>query len=90
MSKTAYFNRFELTLPDECVAECYHQGACDDDVEKWACELAIDIDPELIRAELKECGAWSEEELQDNNQNVRRILWIAAGNIQEELSENER
>ena len=41
------------------------------------------IDPEALRKELRECGAWSDEELADHKQNLQRILWIAAGDIVE-------
>lgn len=82
--KWATFNRFEFEMPDEAVADCHHQGACDEDVEYWAKRIPCTIDPELIRAELKEQGAWDTEELADDAQNWRRILWIAAGNIQDE------
>ena len=34
-----------------------------------------------LRAELKEYGAWSEEELADHEANLDRILWLACGNI---------
>ena len=42
------------------------------------------IDPELIRQELSEYGAWSEEELADDDANWQRILWLGANDISEE------
>ncbi|MBK7823029.1 MAG: hypothetical protein IPJ61_18770 [Tessaracoccus sp.] len=48
------------------------------------------IDPEKIRAELKEHGAWDAAELADDNANRERIIWIAAGNITEDLAERGR
>lgn len=81
---TAYFERFVVEMPDEAVDACHHQGACDADVEHWAPLIKIDATPDAIRAELKEYGTWSAEELQDDEQNKRRIVWIAAGNIQDE------
>lgn len=68
---------------------CSHSGQCDDDVKYLSCLPVIrrqiaKIPPEQIAAELKEYGAWDEQELQDHDQNIQRILWIAACNISEE------
>lgn len=84
--KTAYFNRFTLEMPDECVSECSHSGACDDDVDYWSIRLLRppEITPDKLAAELKEYGAWDADELADDSANWRRIIWIAAGQIQEE------
>jgi hypothetical protein len=80
----ATFNRFEFQLPADCVADCHHQGACDADVEHWQGRVDLsDIPDEALAAELKEYGAWSAEELADRQANERRILWIAAGDIQD-------
>jgi len=48
------------------------------------------IGPDAIRAELAEYGAWDDAELSDDAENRERIVWIAAGNIQEELYERKR
>lgn len=87
--KTALFNRFEIELPSECVRDCSHSGSCDEDVQLWLKEIQINIDPETLRSELREYGAWSAEELSDHHANLGRILWIAAGNIREEEKEVE-
>lgn len=81
---TAYFNRFTIDLADQAVRDCSHQGECDDDVAYWEPQIKIDATPDAIRAELKEYGAWDAEELADDEANRRRIVWIAAGKIQEE------
>lgn len=84
-TQTAVFNRFELTLPVEAAEACHHQGSCGDDVAHW--QYKIDrpetLTPEILKAELKEYGAWDDEELADDAANWRRIIWLAAGNIQE-------
>jgi hypothetical protein len=94
--KTAYFNRFSIDLPDAAVADCHHQGACDSDVAHWAgaewqgatriprIARPDTLTPEILAAELKEYGAWDAEELADDDANWQRIIWLAAGNIQEE------
>lgn len=81
----ASFNRFEFQMPAEAVESCHHQGTCDSDVEYWApkIERPASITPEILAAELKEYGAWTAEELADDAQNWRRIIWIAAADIQE-------
>lgn len=85
---TAYFERFTLELPDAAVVDCYHQGACDEDVDFWSSRITRheEITPEKLAAELKEYGAWDEEELSDDQANWKRLIWIAAGNIQEEMA----
>lgn len=88
----ASFNRFEFQMPAEAVSDCSHQGSCDEDVAHWQSRIArpAAITPEALRAELKEYGAWDEPELADDDANWRRIIWIAAGNIQDEKHETER
>jgi len=85
---TAYFNRFTLDMPDEAVLDCSHQGQCDDDVAHWSSKIQrpADITAETLRAELKEYGAWDSDELNDDEQNWQRLIWIAAGNIKEEYA----
>jgi hypothetical protein len=45
------------------------------------------ISVDAIRAELKEYGAWDDEVLADDAQNQKRIVWIAAGNITDNIKE---
>jgi hypothetical protein len=89
----ASFNRFEIRLPGQCVIDCSHSGQCDEDVESWVERIKAQIEsdsfllkplPNLIRAELKEYGAWSADELTNDEQNFRRLIWIAAGNISDD------
>ena len=81
---TAYFNRFELEIPEDSVDDCSHPGPCDDDVASWVDEVDWDqVAPTEIRAELGEYGAWDDDELSNDAANRRRILWLAAGNISE-------
>lgn len=90
--KTAYFNRFSLDLPDDAIGDCSHQGSCDADVEHWSARIArpSDISQEALRAELKEYGAWDPDELSDDAANWLRIVWLAAGNIQDDQCEQNR
>ena len=86
----ALFNRFEIRIPGQAVMDCSHSGPCDDDVEHWApkvmAQAQVDNFPNKptaakIRAELKEYGAWDADELEDDDANWRRLVWIAACNI---------
>lgn len=81
--------RIEIQLTLAEAQSMSHQGQCDEDVKagskqpKIARQLAK-IDPAVLRSELKEYGAWNDEELSDHEQNLQRILWLAAGDIVEE------
>jgi len=65
-----------------------HQGQCIDDVRELLNDRKITrqletIGPDKIRDELREYGAWDDEELANDLDNSERIVWIAAGNIVE-------
>lgn len=67
---------------------CSHQGSCDSDVAAMLKrpEIAFQFDTlgaEVIRDGLRESGAWDSEELQDDEQNRARALWMAACDIRE-------
>lgn len=92
----AYFNYIgSIELPEDVVKACSHPGQCDEDVKNCMelpevkAELS-EIEPEQLRKELREYGAWDDEELKDHQTNLERILWIAAGNIQDEQHEQEK
>ena len=89
-TKIAYFNYIDgIELPEDVARMCSHSGNCDEDCRRCMelpevkNELAR-IDPEQLRKELREYGAWNEKELSNHSDNLMRILWIAAGNIQDE------
>lgn len=86
----ASFSRFELKLTKKQALQGSHQGECHQDVKDLSDVPAIrrqldKIPADDIRAELKEYGAWDETELSDNDENRIRILWIACGNIREDI-----
>lgn len=91
-TRIAAFNRFELPMPKDCACDCHHQGVCDEDVAYWAKELdrPKNITPELLKAELKEYGAWDNEQLNDDSANWERLIWIAAGNLQEDTCKHDK
>lgn len=90
-TKAAYFNYIgSIELPIAVINACSHSGDCTNDIQECMqlpeirAELA-EIDPDQLRMELKEYGAWDEEQLADHNANLERILWLAAGNIKDEM-----
>jgi len=85
---TVYFERGELCLPVEALESCYHPGPCDDDNEYWEKEIdwqSQNMNAEDIRNELSEISDW---DVSNDLLNRQRILWIAAGNWQNERDEN--
>lgn len=82
----ASFNHFELRLPGAAVMGCSHSGQCDADVAHYApqTERPARCTAQALRDELREYGAWDDNELQDDTANWQRIIWIAAGNIADE------
>jgi hypothetical protein len=83
--------RIELCLTKSQARKASHPGPCDADVRELSQVPAIrrqlqKLDPELLRKELKEYGAWSDDDLADHDANLQRILWIAAGDIHEEAN----
>lgn len=90
----AYFNYIqEIELPLEIADQCSHPGDCSEDVKECAQLPEIkaqldEIDPERLKEELDQYGAWNETELSNHQDNLERILWIAAGDIMEETTED--
>lgn len=91
----AAFNRFEIQMPMEQAISASHSGQCIQDIQDIqdilrdpAIIAQLDnIPADKIREELKEYGAWDEEELKDDAENRLRIIWLAAGDIHEEKEE---
>ncbi len=78
----------ELKITKAQAAFASHQGRCDDDVlalsqEKSIARQLAKIDPETLKKELSEYGAWDDDQLLDHAENLQRILWIACGDIVE-------
>ena len=79
----------EFQLPGQCVIDCSHSGPCDQDVAYWLPKVNLDLDPDNLALDLGEYGAWEPEELQDHDLNLARILWLACGDLQEEIDAGE-
>ena len=83
---TSSSGKIEFQLPGECLIDCSASGSVDDAVDCWRRELLLDLDPDLVRSELREHGAWDDEELQDDQANIERLIWIAACDIKESIA----
>jgi hypothetical protein len=89
---TSGSGRIELRMTLEQAQSGSHQGQCDADVLALSRVPEIQeqldaINPQILSDELKEYGAWDETERQDHAQNLQRILWLACGDILENLNE---
>lgn len=87
--------KIEIQMTLEQAESISHQGRCDADVAKGrkVPELVAQldkVDPELLRQELREYGAWDDAELQDHDVNLTRLLWLAAGDVAEEARQADR
>jgi hypothetical protein len=78
-----------IDISIEDAEQCSHMGDCAMDVNALMREPYIrkqldGVDVEKLKKELKDYGAWSDQELDDHKANLQRILWLACGNIVEE------
>ena len=78
----------EIQMTHKQAVSCTHPGDCEADVRALSLNRVIwkqltKIDPAALRDELEGYGAWPDEELADHQENLQRILWIAAGDIVE-------
>ena len=76
----------EFQMTGEQAQSVSHQGSCDKDCEVLKNELKLELDkinPDDIKKELDELGAWNDEELSDHEQNLIRLVWIAGCDIAE-------
>lgn len=89
----ASFNCFELRIPGAAVADIARPGDAAEAVDYWIPRITRyewgedhtwAPTPERIRNELREYGAWDDNELADDAANWRRIVWLAACNINED------
>lgn len=80
----------ELQIAREDAESASHPGPCDADVARlrdvpYIREQLDRLPPALVAECLREYGAWDAEELADHESNLDRLLWIACGDISEEV-----
>ena len=83
---TSSSGRIELDLTMEQASKGYHTGQCDRDIVELRSYPDIEnqlqaLDHLLVKAELKEMGAWDDVELSNHENNLDRLLWIACGDL---------
>ncbi len=86
---TASSGRIELQFTEEQAQSMPLSGDCESAAEFLVIELAdqlAKIEDETLREELREYGAWDDEELQDRTRNLLRLVWLAASDTCEEYS----
>jgi len=88
---TSSSGRVELRIERRHAVSASHPGPCDLDVRALSAKPYIAkqlaaVDPDDLRKELREYGAWDASELADHKQNLQRVLWIACGDITEEAA----
>ena len=89
--KKQWFNSFgtiNITLDTRDAEDLASRGESIGTVKSLRKREAIEsqleqISPDNLRETISEYGAWSKEELQDHDENLNRLLWIAGCDIAE-------
>jgi len=90
-NRTYHYDRFSLKLSMQAIIDCSMPGSADNYVDHWHKRINFKhIGDDDLKKELSEYGAWSDEELSDREANEKRILWVTAGNLNEEIEQEER
>jgi hypothetical protein len=79
----------ELKITKKQALTVSHSGDCELDAKALAIQLKKQLDklnPETVKQTLSEYGAWEEKDLQDNELNLLRLVWIAGCDIAEKKS----
>jgi hypothetical protein len=85
----AQFDKFEIEMTKKQAMTTIHPGDCEKEVciilqdPKIKRQLEKISDSDLVYT-LKQYGAWTDEDLIIREENEKRIIWIAAGDIFEE------
>lgn len=90
MHWTDSYGFIELTITKAQAHIGHHQGQCDRDIADLrrvpSIKKQLDrLDPDRVLEVLLDYGAWDKAELSDHDANLDRLLWIACGDIVENL-----
>jgi len=85
----AMFEHFDLSMTLSDAKSASHAGNCEYDVRALLDKPAIKrqlakIPDDALADELRDYGAWDDEELLSRDDNELRVVWLAACNIAEE------
>ena len=80
----------ELNITKKQAHIGYHQGQCDNDIKDLRNVPVIKrqlykLKPDVVVHVLKDYGAWDDDDLSNHDDNLDRLLWIACGDIVENL-----
>lgn len=85
------YNNCDLSLTSRDVNLIAQSGRNDDAVafvksKRYVKRQLKQIDPVSLSKELREHGAWDDEQLQDHEENLTRWIWMSAWDISERNS----
>jgi hypothetical protein len=83
------FNHCEFRIPGQAVIDICKPGDNDDAVTLWLPKIERNCGgnaptSEAVLRELIDSGGWTDSELEDNEQNWKRLVWMGAWNIFED------
>lgn len=81
-----YGNDLHITIHD--AQKCSQSGDMEQNIldlmqKRYIKRQISTLNPECLKRELKECGAWGDDELNDQQQNIVRFLWLSCCDISE-------
>jgi len=86
-------NGLDVKLTKACIESCAHGGSCDADCREWAtaltknlAHLSDDFIKSLVTHYLFESFADNPEDFESREDNLMRLIWIAAGDADQEGS----
>ena len=92
----AFLDYLELDIPVSEVVACSAPGqdateAVDAALRnQYLASQVANFDPEKLKDELRGYGAWDEKELEDHEENIRRLIWVASSQLRDELVQSLR
>ncbi len=76
--------RLLVTIPDEAIDQCSHQGDCGADVESWVGSVTWHATRDELIKHLDGYGAWDDLDSATEQTLYERTLWTACCDIREE------
>jgi hypothetical protein len=73
----------ETELPQDFIDSVPRSGRADEAVKYIQYDYNVECDKEDLIKFLKSYGAWESSELQDHNDNIDRLIWLACLDCQE-------
>lgn len=88
MIYTTGSGKIEIEITKKQALKGYHSGQCDQDIAELRRVPVIKrqlakIDKSVLIDELRHWCAWTDEELQNHEENLDRFLWLACADIVE-------